>query len=151
MFDISFLMQNNLKIIIKTFSTIYLSLAEIFPSVPSYWHYDSMVHKPQNIVYDTSKKVSTSNCLLLKIIIPLRTIFNLIKFYPSVLNVNLIHVDIIYAAPKFGFSERGISPNYLSLAAIFPSVPSYWHYDSMVQKPQYELQTRWDRVWSSYW
>ena len=35
LFDVPFWIQNNLKVIIKTFSTIYLSLVAIFYSVPS--------------------------------------------------------------------------------------------------------------------
>ena len=37
MFDITFCIYNNLKMIIKIFSTVYLSLAVLFTYIPSYW------------------------------------------------------------------------------------------------------------------
>ena len=51
LFGIHFCMHNYLKLIIKIYSTIYLSLAVIFPSIPSYWRHESWLHKPQKIVY----------------------------------------------------------------------------------------------------
>ena len=48
-FDINSCMHNNLKTIIKILSTIYLSLAVLFPFVPSYWNHESWVHKTQKM------------------------------------------------------------------------------------------------------
>ena len=38
--DITFCMHNNLKMIINIFSTIYLALTVLFPSVSSYWNHE---------------------------------------------------------------------------------------------------------------
>ena len=120
-FDITFLVHYNLKMIIKIFSTIYLSLAVIFPYVPLNCYHDSWDHKPQKIVHDTAKKGSTTNHRFSMTIRPLKMICNFIKFYSpglkwlylliSPVNGNLIHEDIICAAPKFGFLAHDISTN----------------------------------------
>ena len=121
LFGKSFFVQNNLKIIIKIFSTIYLSLALFFPSFPPSWHHESWVHKSLKFVHDTSKNGQLPITVSQTTIRPLRTIFNHIRFYMSSLKVlytliglgkiNLIHIDIIFAAPNFGFSKRDISAN----------------------------------------
>ena len=113
LFDIPFWMQNKLNMIIKISSTIYLLLTVLFPSIPSYWQHEYWVHKTRNFFHDTAKSVSTSNHCFSTTNGPLIIMFNLIKFYTSGLKVlyslispgkgNLIHVDIIFAAPKFGF------------------------------------------------
>ena len=74
-------MHNNLNMIIKIYSTIYLSLTLIFPSVLSYWHHESWVHKTRKIIYSMAKKGSTFNLCFSNAIESLRTIFKLIKFY----------------------------------------------------------------------
>ena len=114
-------MHNNLNTIITIFSTIYLLLLVLFPSVPLYWHHESWVHKNRKFVHDTSKSGSTSNRHFSMTIRPLRTIFSLRKFYTSALNVlylligpikvSTIHEDIIFASPKFACFECDISAN----------------------------------------
>ena len=81
--DIHFCMQNSLKMIIKIFSTIYLSLAVLFPSVLSYLHHESWVQKTETFLHDAAKTGSTSNRRFSRTIKPLRMIFNLIKLYKS--------------------------------------------------------------------
>ena len=54
LFNIPFCVHNNLKTFIKIYSDIYLSLAVLFPSVPSYWHHEYWVHKTRNVFDDTS-------------------------------------------------------------------------------------------------
>ena len=93
----------------------------LFPSVPSYWNHKSLVYKNRKFVHDREKKGSTTNRRFSTTIKPLRTSFNFIKFYWSVFKVlylligpgkvNITHEDIIFAAPKFGFSKRHISNN----------------------------------------
>ena len=85
--DVPFCMHNNLKTIIKIYCTIKISFVLLFPSVPSYWNHESWVHKTRNFVYDRGEIGSTYNRHLSKIIRPLRTIFNLLRFYTSSLNV----------------------------------------------------------------
>ena len=121
LFDILFRMYNNLNIIIKIFSAIYLSLTVIFPSVLLYWHNESWVHITRKHFHNMSRTGSTSNRHFLAKIIHLIIIFNFIKFHMSPSKVsyflistgrgNLIHIDIIFAAPNFGFLKQYISAN----------------------------------------
>ena len=118
--DIPFCMHNDLKIIIKIFSTIYLSLVVIFTFVSLYWHHESWAHKTWTIVNDTAKKGSTTNHSFSTTIRPL-IFLNLIDFYSSVWKVlhqmigtgnrNLTHGDIIFAAPNFGIWKHDVSSN----------------------------------------
>ena len=96
--------------VIKICSTIYLSLAVLFPSVPLYWHHESWVHKTRTFVHDTAKIGSISNHPFSATIGPSRMIFKFIKFYMSGYRVlyslivpvegNVTHLDIpIFAAP----------------------------------------------------
>ena len=85
----------------------------IFPSVLSYLHHESWVHKTRNFSHDTTKTGSTPNYYFSITIIPLRNIFKFENFYTSDLNIlyllfgprkgNLMHGNIIFAAPKFCF------------------------------------------------
>ena len=107
--------------IIKIFSTIYLSLRVLVPSVTFYWHHESWVHKTRKFVQDTRKTGSTSNCHLLMTIRLLRKILTLYsslrllqRCYTHRLvrrKKNLIHQDIIFVAKKNYFSKQNISPN----------------------------------------
>ena len=110
-FDRTFWMHNDVKTVIKAFSTTYLSLAVLFPSIPSYWQHEYWVHKTRIFFHDTAKSVSTSNHCFSTTNGPLIIMFNLIKFYTSGLKVlyslispgkgNLIQKYVIFAAPIF--------------------------------------------------
>ena len=114
-------MHNNLDTTIKIFRATYLLLVALFTSVPLYWYHVSWVHKTRKFVYDTSKTGSNPNRFLSATIRLLRAYFKFIKFYTYGLKVlyslispgkeNLIHVDIIFAAPNFGYSKHHISAN----------------------------------------
>ena len=73
-------MHNNLKIIIRIFSTIYLSLSVLFTSVPLYWYHESWVQKPRNFGHDTAKIGSASNFHLSMTIRPLKMVLEFINF-----------------------------------------------------------------------
>ena len=96
-------MHKNLKMIIEIFSTIYLSLAVLFPFVSFYQYHESWFHKIRKYFY------LTSNCLFLAKIIPSGTTLNSLNFYTPAKTISytligsvkgiLIREDVIFAAP----------------------------------------------------
>ena len=109
--DINFCMHNNLKIIIEIFSTIYLSLAVIFPSVPYYWHRASWVHTTRNNFPWYGINRVNFQLPFINNNWTFKNNFNSIKFYTSASKLlyslispgkgNLIQKYVIFAAPIF--------------------------------------------------
>ena len=56
LFGLPFLMQKNIKMIIKIFIIIYLLLAVLFPFIPLYWYHESWFQKTLTFVHDNAKK-----------------------------------------------------------------------------------------------
>ena len=112
--DILFWLHNNLNMIIKLYITDYLPLAVLFPSV-----FGSTNFKILSII--RQKYTVSFQFPFLGNNYTFNNVFNFLNLYNSdwkVLysligpgNRNLIHVDIIFATPKIGFSKRYVSAN----------------------------------------
>ena len=107
--DTFFWVYNKLNIIVKIFIAIYLPLLVLSPYVPSYWYHESWVQKTRKTFHDTGGKgqlpiVVSQQRLYLKGFFLIKFDFSGLKaLYSLIWNINLIHVDIIFAAPKWGF------------------------------------------------
>ena len=140
-------MKNNLKVIIKIFSTFYLPRVVLFPPIPLEV-IPTFLLVTVGIMSLGSKKIEILSLKRKKRVNFQSPFINdyytfknsyLILFYFIFLysskvlyslivsgNGNIIHVDIIFAAPKFGFSEHHISANNALYLKTSPPLEFYY-------------------------